>query len=99
MTESPQKGRIRFVGNTQGSLSQALYLTSIVAGALIALGFVVQALLPEGPFGLGPNWWFLPTLASPSAGFYYWSRAFRKDIIELLLESTEDWSETSLTIL
>lgn len=99
MEDAPTTGKIRFVGNLQGSVSQALYLTSCLLGALISLGFVVQSFAPEGPFGLGPNFWYVPTIFSPYAGWYYWGRAFRKDIFELTLEMSEDLKTTTLTVL
>ncbi|CAE7574418.1 unnamed protein product [Symbiodinium natans] len=35
----------------------------------------------------------------PSAGLYYWQRAFRKDIVELQLGMSDDFMQTSLVIL
>merc|ERR1712107_351209 len=83
--ESPQHGRIRFVGNMQGSMREAFYLVCVAAGNLFALGLMAQAFLPEGLFRLGPNIFFAPMLLAPAAGQYYWSRAARKDIVELKL--------------
>eukprot|EP00933_Yihiella_yeosuensis_P025397 TRINITY_DN19728_c0_g1_i1.p1 TRINITY_DN19728_c0_g1~~TRINITY_DN19728_c0_g1_i1.p1 ORF type:complete len:307 (+),score=50.33 TRINITY_DN19728_c0_g1_i1:157-1077(+) len=99
MEDSKQKGKIRFTGNMEGSVSQALYLTLVLLGTLIALGFVLQTLLPAGPFDLGPNFWFVPIIASPYAGWYYWGRAFRKDIVELSLQMSEDAKIVTLAIL
>lgn len=90
MENSPQAGKIRFVGNLQGSVSQALYLTGCLLGACISVGFVAQAIFPEGLFGLGPNIWYVPSVASPAAGWYYWGRAFRRDLVELQLELSDD---------
>mmetsp|Transcript_32068 Transcript_32068/g.72787 ORF Transcript_32068/g.72787 Transcript_32068/m.72787 type:complete len:306 (+) Transcript_32068:96-1013(+) len=97
MENAPATGKIRFVGNMQGSISQALYLVACVLGAVIALGFVLQSLLPDGPFGLGPNFWYLPAIVSPYAGWYYWGRAFRQDVVELQLEMSEDLQTTTLS--
>mmetsp|Transcript_21141 Transcript_21141/g.39744 ORF Transcript_21141/g.39744 Transcript_21141/m.39744 type:complete len:310 (-) Transcript_21141:42-971(-) len=99
MEESPQQGRIRFVGQLQGSISQALFLTMCLAGAIFAVGLLLVQIFPDGPFGVGPDWWFTPMIISPSAGLYYWQRAFRKDIVELQLGMTDDLMETSLIIL
>lgn len=99
MQDSPQKGKIRFVGNLQGSISQALYLTFVLLGAFFSLAIVLQAFFPNGPFDLGPNWFFLPCLLSPGAGKYYWDRAFRRDIVELALEMSDDLTTTTLTVL
>jgi len=97
--DSPQKGRIRFVGNMQGSISQALYLCLVVFGCFAALAIIVQSLFPQGPFDLGPNAWFAPCVFSPWAGWYYWGRAFRRDIIELSLEMSDDYTTTTLCAL
>lgn len=99
MEDANENGKIRFVGNLEGSISQALYLTCCLLGAWISLGFVAQSFSPEGPFGLGPNFWYLPALTSPYAGWYYWGRAFRKDVVELQLEMTDDMMQTSLFVL
>lgn len=99
MQDSPQKGKIRFVGNLQGSISQALYLTFVLLGAFFSAGIVLQAFFPKGPLDLGPNFWFLPCLLSPGGGWYYWGRAFRRDIVELALEMSDDLTTTTLTIL
>jgi len=99
MKDSPQEGRIRFAGNLQGSISQALYLTGVLLGTMIAIGFVLQALFPEGPFGLGINGWYVPALGAPGAGWFYWSRAFRKDICEMQLEMADDMETISLSAL
>lgn len=99
LEDTAQKGKIRFIGNLQGSLSQALYLTCVVLGTFLALGFVLQSLFPKGPFELGINLWYLPMIASPAAGWFYWERAFRRDIVELQLEASEDLVETTLTVL
>lgn len=99
MEDSPQPGKIRFVGNMQGSMSQALYLTFCLGGALISLGFVLQSLLPDGPFGLGTSLWYAPVVLSPYAGYYYWGRAFRRDIVELKLEMSDDYTSMSLSAL
>jgi len=99
MEDSPQKGKIRFVGNLQGSISQALYLTSCLLGTFISSGFLLQSVWPEGPFGLGVNLWYVPCILSPAAGAYYWSRAFRRDMCEMQLEMTEDCTETTLSVL
>uniref|UniRef100_A0A7S4S8L3 Uncharacterized protein n=1 Tax=Alexandrium monilatum TaxID=311494 RepID=A0A7S4S8L3_9DINO len=96
MENAPQSGKIRFVGNMQGSISQALYLTGCLAGALVSLGIVLQSLFPDGPLGLGTNFWYAPALLSPYAGWYYWGRAFRRDIVELQLEMSEDMQTTTL---
>eukprot|EP00929_Paragymnodinium_shiwhaense_P066554 TRINITY_DN33391_c0_g1_i1.p1 TRINITY_DN33391_c0_g1~~TRINITY_DN33391_c0_g1_i1.p1 ORF type:complete len:351 (+),score=108.00 TRINITY_DN33391_c0_g1_i1:77-1054(+) len=97
MEDAPTKGKIRFVGNLQGSVSQALYVTLCLAGALVALAFVLQSIWPDGPFGMGPNGFFLPVLISPAAGWYYWGRAFRKDIVEMQLEMADDYQTMTLT--
>mmetsp|Transcript_11654 Transcript_11654/g.32577 ORF Transcript_11654/g.32577 Transcript_11654/m.32577 type:complete len:293 (-) Transcript_11654:50-928(-) len=99
MQDSPQKGKIRFVGNLQGSVSQALYLTFVLFGAFASASIVLQALFPKGPLDLGPNFFFLPCLLSPGAGWYYWGRAFRRDIVELQLEMSDDLTTTTLTVL
>jgi len=97
--DSSQKGRIRFIGNMQGSISQASFLTLVVLGCFAAVGIIVQSLFPEGPFGLGPNVWFAPCVFSPWAGWYYWGRAFRRDIVELSLEMSDDLTTTTLCAL
>lgn len=99
MEESPQQGRIRFAGQLQGSVSQAAFLTMCLAGAIFGVALLLVQIFPEGPFGVGPDWWFLPMILSPSAGVYYWQRAFRKDIVELQLGMSDDFMETTLLVL
>lgn len=99
MEDSPQAGKIRFVGNLQGSVSQALYLSGCLLGAFISLGFVAQSIFPQGPFDIGANWWYAPSLISPAAGWYYWGRAFRRDLVELQLELSDDKRLMQLTVL
>eukprot|EP00913_Durusdinium_trenchii_P010828 g10157.t1 len=98
-TESPQQGRIRFVGQLQGSLGQAAFLTACLAGAIFGVALLLVQIFPEGPFSVGPDWWFLPIILSPSAGVYYWQRAFRKDIVEIQLGMSDDFMETTLLLL
>ena len=38
-------------------------------------------------------------IISPSAGLYYWQRAFRKDIVEIQLGMSDDFTETTLLLL
>jgi len=99
MEESPQQGRIRFVGQLQGSVGQAAFLTACLAGAIFGVALLLVQIFPDGPFGVGPDWWFLPIIISPSAGVYYWQRAFRKDIVELQLGMSDDFMETTLLVL
>mmetsp|Transcript_3989 Transcript_3989/g.10303 ORF Transcript_3989/g.10303 Transcript_3989/m.10303 type:complete len:262 (+) Transcript_3989:103-888(+) len=99
MDSSKDTGKIRFTGQMEGSVSQALYLSSCLLGAWISIGFVLQSFIPEGPFGLGPNLLYLPALTSPAAGWYYWGRAFRRDVVELQLEMSDDKKQTSLFVL
>jgi len=98
MQDAPKSDRIRFVGNLQGSVSQALYLTTCALGAIVAVGFVLQGLFPAGPLGLGPTWWYTPVILSPSAGLYYWGSAFRDDIVELQLIANDDESMVALDV-
>eukprot|EP00434_Breviolum_minutum_P022969 symbB.v1.2.020263.t1/scaffold1696.1/size105557/5 len=83
----------------QGSVSQAAFLTMCLAGAIFGVALLLVQIFPEGPFGVGPDWWFLPMILSPSAGVYYWQRAFRKDIVELQLGMSDDFMETTLLVL
>lgn len=99
MEESPQQGRIRFVGQLQGSVGQAAFLTACLAGAIFGVALLLVQIFPEGPFSVGPDWWFLPIILSPSAGVYYWQRAFRKDIVEIQLGMSDDFMETTLLLL
>lgn len=99
MQDSPQQGRIRFVGQLQGSLSQAGYLTLITAGAIGATALLLQAIFPDGILDLGPDVFFAPVILSPGAGWYYWGKAFRKDIVELSLGTSDDAGETTLVAL
>lgn len=99
MENSPQENKIRFIGNLQGSLSQVFYLTGVAAGGLISTALVLQVLVPDGPFGLGSNLFYAPVLGSPWAGWYYWSQAFRKDIVEIQLEMSEDGMRTTFSVL
>lgn len=99
MKDSPTKGKVRFEGTLQGSVSQAFYLTFVTLGALSAIGLALSAAIPEGIFGLGNNIWFAPCIISPYSGWYYWSRAFRKDVLELQLEDNEAATEMTLSIL
>eukprot|EP00930_Biecheleria_cincta_P069131 TRINITY_DN5690_c0_g1_i1.p1 TRINITY_DN5690_c0_g1~~TRINITY_DN5690_c0_g1_i1.p1 ORF type:complete len:317 (+),score=42.23 TRINITY_DN5690_c0_g1_i1:48-953(+) len=99
MQDSPQQGRIRFVGQLQGSMSQAGYLTLIAAVAIGSTAILLQAVFPDGVFDLGPDAFFAPVILSPGAGWYYWGKAFRKDIVELSLGTSDDATETTLIAL
>jgi len=99
MEDSPQEGRIRFVGQMEGNMGQAGFLTACLAGCLFAAGLMCQFIIPDGPFNFGPDWFFLPMLASPYAGVYYMNNAVRKDIVELKLASNDEETETKLTVL
>jgi hypothetical protein len=99
MEDSPQKGKIRFIGNLEGSVSQAFYVVGCCIAGFVALAIFLQGIFPYGPAGLGPNFFFAPVVFSPIAGFYYWDRAFRQDIVELSLEDSDDQEEVSLNVL
>lgn len=97
--DSPQEGKLRFVGLMEGNFGQAAFLTSIAAGTLFSTALMCQFVFPDGLFALGPDVFFLPMLGSPFAGFYYMENAKRKDIAELQLGCTDDQRETKLTVL
>lgn len=99
MQDSPQEGKIRFVGNLQPSITEAGTILMVVAGAFLGLGVVLYSLYPEGPLNLGPQYWFAPVLIfTPVSGAYYWQRAYRRDIVELMLESTDEPKDFLVTL-
>lgn len=94
-----QRGKIRFVGQMKANSSEAAYIVACVLGALISVAFMLQAVFPTGPFGLGPQVFFAPTLLSPGAGWIYWNKAFREDIVEMQMEESDDMREVMLNVL
>lgn len=49
--------------------------------------------------GIGTPNWYLLTLFSPYAGIYYWSKGDRIDEISFKLETNDDDTENSITVL
>jgi hypothetical protein len=76
----PQRQVLRFQGEVRASLPLSVLLSLLASLGGGSLALVLHQLLPP----LGPWVWVLPLLG-PLAGWLYWRRAIRSEILELRL--------------
>ena len=88
-----------FEGIVQKSTSQAFFLTFCMLGGLGCLALVLSIQVPViGPLEVG-NWWYLMTLTSPWAGYYYWSKAGKQaEEVRVRLLTTDKEDSTEVTV-
>ena len=78
--KDPQRQVLRFAGVVRASLPLSLLLSLLGSLGAGSLALVLHQLLP----GAGP-WVFALPLLGPLAGWLYWRRASRREILELRL--------------
>jgi hypothetical protein len=78
--KDPQRQVLRFAGDVRASLPLSLLLSLLGSLGAGSLALVLHQLLP----GAGPLVFALPLLG-PLAGWLYWRRASRREILELRL--------------
>jgi hypothetical protein len=78
--KDPQRQVLRFAGDVRASLPLSLLLSLLGSLGAGSLALVLHQLLP----GVGPGVFALPLLG-PLAGWLYWRRASRREILELRL--------------
>ncbi|CAM6118461.1 unnamed protein product [Calypogeia fissa] len=84
---------VTFEGQMVPSRGQAAFLSFCTA---VSLGCVALVLSITAP-AIGEKWYFL-TVLSPLAGFYYWTRASRKEQIKVKMVVADDESSTDVII-
>eukprot|EP00899_Mesostigma_viride_P026476 jgi/Mesvir1/7012/Mv09144-RA.1 len=84
---------ITFEGNLEPSRGQAAFLTFCTFVALASTALVCSIWLPA----LG-NYWYFMTVASPSAGWYYWQNAVRKQEVSVKMLTADDDSTTDVIV-
>jgi len=91
---------IIFQGLIQRSVSQACFLVfcSFVGLASLALVLSIQFNSLVLPVIGEPNWYFM-CLLSPYAGVYYWRSGDRVDDYSIKLETNDDESENSISVM
>lgn len=91
---------ITFKGIVQRSISQACFLVfcSFVGLASLALVLGIQFNTLELPFIGTPNWYYM-CLLSPYAGVYYWQSGDRVDEFSIKLETNDEETENSISVL
>ena len=89
---------IVFKGAIEKSKSQAFFLSSCMFGGLWTLALVLSIGIPKiGPFEVD-NLWYLITLPSPYAGWYYWKNAQVDGEIRVRLLTSDDEKQTEVTV-
>lgn len=84
---------ITFEGMMVPSRSQAALLTFCTCISLASIGLVLTITFPD----IGNNWFYLTTL-SPLAGIYYWTRASRKEQIQVKIMLGDDGSLSEIIV-
>lgn len=88
--KDPQRQVLRFAGDVRASLPLSLLLSLLGSLGAGSLALVLHQLLPKA----GP-WVFALILLGPLAGWLYWRRASRREILELrLLEQPANGGST-----
>mmetsp|Transcript_60094 Transcript_60094/g.135876 ORF Transcript_60094/g.135876 Transcript_60094/m.135876 type:complete len:138 (+) Transcript_60094:1-414(+) len=89
---------IVFQGIVERSKSQAAFLTTCLFGGLWCLALVLSIQLPKiGPLEIG-DWYYLMCLASPYAGYYYWTNAQGDDEARVRISTADDERTTEVTV-
>ncbi|KAL2629595.1 hypothetical protein R1flu_014281 [Riccia fluitans] len=84
---------VTFEGTMVPSRGQAAFLSFCTAVSLGCVALVLTITSPE----VGSNWYFL-TFLSPLAGFYYWTKASRKEEIKVKMVVADDETSTDVII-
>ncbi|CAM6025252.1 unnamed protein product [Sphagnum balticum] len=84
---------ITFEGMMMPSRGQAAFLTFCSLVSLACLGLVLSIAVPD----IGEKWYLL-TIFSPLAGVYYWTRASRKEQIQVKIIVADDESSTDVIV-
>ena len=89
---------IIFKGAIEKSKSQAFFLSACMFGGLWTLALVLSIGVPKiGPLEVD-KLWFLLTLPSPYAGWYYWQNAQVDGEIRVRLLTTDNEEQTEVTV-
>lgn len=91
---------ITFQGVVQRSVSQACFLVFCSFVGLASLALVLQIQFNDLvlPVIGAPNWYYM-CLLSPYAGIYYWRSGDRVDEFQIKLESNDEETENSISVL
>mmetsp|Transcript_13842 Transcript_13842/g.32334 ORF Transcript_13842/g.32334 Transcript_13842/m.32334 type:complete len:271 (-) Transcript_13842:4347-5159(-) len=91
---------ITFQGVVQRSISQACFLVFCSFVGLASLALVLQIQFNDLvlPVIGEPNWYYM-CLLSPYAGIYYWRSGDRVDEFQIKLESNDEETENSISVL
>jgi len=84
---------ISFVGNYQSRIGEASQLVLYSFFGLGSIALVLSIQFPE----IG-GYWYLLTVISPLAGWYYWTRANREEEIKVKLVTSEDDTSTDIIV-
>gem|GEM_PF-108173 len=91
--KDPQRQVLRFTGEVRASLPLSILLSLLASLGAGSLALVLHQLLPQ----LGLLVWALPLLG-PLAGWLYWRRASRSEILELRLLQDPDNGGSALRL-
>jgi hypothetical protein len=91
--KDPQRQVLRFTGEVRASLPLSILLSLLASLGAGSLALVLHQLLPR----LGLLVWALPLLG-PLAGWLYWRRASRSEILELRLLQDPDSGGSALRL-
>ena len=86
--------KVVFEGKYEPNTGQAAYITFCSFVGLGSFALVLSIVRPE----LG-NYWYLMTLVSPAAGYYYWSKSGRVEKIEVKMVTSDDDATTEIIVL
>lgn len=84
---------ITFEGTYQASTSQAFAISFYTLFSLASIALVLSIVVPDGG-----NWWYLITLPSPLAGWYYYNNATRNEQVKVKMVTEDDDSATDIVI-
>lgn len=89
---------IVFKGIVERSKSQAAFLTTCLFGGLWCLALVLSIQLPKiGPIEIG-DWYYLMCLASPYAGYFYWTNAQSDDEARVRIITADNEATTEVVV-
>lgn len=86
--------KVIFEGKYEPNFGQASYITFCSFLGLGSFALVLSIVQQE----VG-NYWYLMTLLSPAAGYYYWSNSGRVEKIEVKMVTSDDEATTEIIVL
>ena len=84
---------VNLQGNVRSSLFLVFFLSGLALVGMICFVLVLEMTLPDG----GVFWWVLLAIA-PGAGYFYWKKANRPELVSFRLESDTQEGASVITL-